>query len=127
MTICKRCGEEFTKAPKASLSMSVLRLTSYPLRHPFGYLAAGYLVGGLVSMGVLLGTALASHNFWLQILSLSALVVIALVLVMLLFRKGRQSRISSQYCPNCIIEITARQSLRPEEFMPHKVALKKGK
>jgi hypothetical protein len=107
--------------------MSVLRLTSYPLRDPFGYLAAAYVVGGLVSMGVLLGTALASHNFWLQILSLSALVVIALVLVVLLFRKGRQSRMSSQYCPSCIIEITERQSLRPEEFMPHKVALKKGK
>jgi len=127
MVACRRCGIEFKPKPKMSLSRGFLYLTSYPLRNPFGYLAAGFLIGGLITIGVLVGTTLASHNFWLQILSLSALVVVAFVLMVLLFRKGRQSRVSSQYCPDCAIEIAVRQTQRPEEFMPHKVTQKKGK
>lgn len=127
MVACRRCGKELEPKPRTSLSRGFLYLSSYPLRNPLGYIAAGFLIGGLITIGVLVGTTLASHNFWLQILSLSALAIAAFILMMLLFTKWRRSRVSSLYCPDCAFEIAMRQSQRPEEFMPHKVTQKKGK
>src|SRR5512136_1262112 len=100
MVACRRCGKEFEPKPKTSLSRGFLYLSSYPLRNPLGYIAAGFLIGGLITIGVLVGTTLASHNFWLQILSLSALAIAAFILMMLLFTKWRRSRVSSLYCPD---------------------------
>jgi ABC-type transport system involved in cytochrome bd biosynthesis fused ATPase/permease subunit len=107
--------------------MSVLRLASYPLRRPFGWMAVGFLAGGLILIGTTLGIALADQSVWMRNLSLSIVVAMVFLLAILLFLRVRLSRFASQLCPDCAALVAANWSRHPEELRPHKVAAKKSK
>src|SRR4030042_412326 len=101
MAACARCGREFKPEPETSIPGGLLYLVSHPLRSGIGFLAALFLIGGWISMGTYVGAALAGRDFSLPILSLSALFIVVLILMLILFRNWRQSRVSSRYCLDC--------------------------
>ena len=80
MTKCTRCGREFTVEGIQPVGTLILRVTSYPLRRPFGYLAAGFLVGGLVTIGSLLATSLGTMEDRYRATLIAPLIAFELIL-----------------------------------------------
>ncbi|MGB2582242.1 MAG: hypothetical protein WBD03_07220, partial [Thermoplasmata archaeon] len=76
-------------------------LVRYNLKIALALIAAMFMIGGLVMIGLNVGTALADHDFSLQTLSLSALFIIVFVLMVSLLKNWRRSKELSRYCPDC--------------------------
>lgn len=87
-----------------SIPRVLLLLTSYPLRNPLGYAAATFVIGGVVSIGLLVSAALTDHDLSTETLSLSFLFIAVLVLTFRLFGSLLHSKVNKRYCPDCTIE-----------------------
>ena len=126
MTKCTRCGREFTVEGIQPVGTLILRVTSYPLRRPFGYLAAGFLVGGLVTIGSLLATSLGTMEDRYRATLIAPLIAFELILGVVLVRRLILRRSERGLCPNCRENLESRRFEPPEAHQPHKVALKKS-
>lgn len=104
MAVCARCGREFRPKMAPSIPRVLLLLTSYPLRSPLGFVAAVFVIGGVISIGLLVGTALTDGDLSTETLSLSFLFTVVLVLAFRLLGGLLHSRVEVRYCPDCAIE-----------------------
>jgi hypothetical protein len=125
MAARKKCGAELCQQPGSSLGDDFLRLTSYPLRHPFGYAAAGFILAGPIGAGAVLAVSIEGDN---EIAAAAFFIVLAcasLTLAILLLSRMRQSRREAEYCPRCTAILAARGDQRQKDLPPHKIALMK--
>ena len=101
MAVCAGCGREFESKSENSAYRGVSCLVRYRLRIFVLLLAALFLFGSFVTIGMNVGTALAGHDFSLPTLFLSAIFVAVFILMVLVFKNWRRSRELSRYCPDC--------------------------
>jgi len=76
----------------------------YRFRIALVLLAASFMIGGLIRIGVYVGAAFSHHDFSLPILSLSVLFIVIIILIVLLLRNWQKSREFSRYCPDCAMK-----------------------
>jgi len=103
MAVCAGCGREFESKPENPAHGGIAYLVKLPLRGLFLALAALFLIGGFILIGMNVGTALADQDFSLPTLSLLAIFVVIFVLMVLMYRNLRRSRELFRYCPDCAV------------------------
>ena len=75
----------------------------FHVRVLFLALAALFLIGSIVTIGMNIRAALADHDFSLPTLSLTVIFVVIFILIVLVFRNWRRSEQLSRYCRDCAL------------------------
>jgi Mn2+/Fe2+ NRAMP family transporter len=104
MAVCAGCGIQFESRSESPVHGGAAHLVKLPVRALFLALAALFLIGSFVMIGVNVGTALAGHDFSLPTMSLSIIFVVIFVLMVLVFRNLRRADEMSRYCPDCAMK-----------------------
>jgi Mn2+/Fe2+ NRAMP family transporter len=101
MAICAGCGRQFEPRSENTAYSGAAHFVKLHVRILFLALAALFLIGSFVTIGMNVGTALADNDFSLPTLFLSAIFVVIFVLMVLVFRNWRRADKLSRYCPDC--------------------------
>ena len=64
-------------------------------------LAALFLIGGFVGIGMYVGTAFADGDFSPATMFLLAMFIVIFILMVLIFRNLRRQKEMYRYCPDC--------------------------
>ena len=103
MAVCAGCGREFESRSESPAHGGILHLARLPVRGLFLAFALLFLIGGFVSIGINVGTALIGNDLSLPTLSLSVIFVVVFVFMILIYRNLRRSREMFRYCPDCVV------------------------
>lgn len=103
MAICAGCGRRFESRAENPASRGAAHLVRFHIRILFLLFAALFLIGGVVTIGMNVGTALADHDFSLPTLALSVIFVVIFFLIVLMYRNWRRSEQLSRYCHDCVM------------------------
>ena len=95
------CGREFEQKPENSSRRGISHFTWYPLRGLFLLLAVLFLIGGFITIGTNVVTALVNDDLSIPTLSLSAIFVVIFILMVLVYRNWRRLEELRRYCPDC--------------------------
>ena len=101
MAVCAWCGREFDSKPEDSACGQSSTIVRFFMRILSLALVVLFLIVGFALIGTDVGEALAEGDFSLPTLSLLAIFIVILVLMVLVFRNWRQSRVQHRYCPSC--------------------------